>query len=335
MKANTISPNLSHLLQDFFCQNLINQRNVSQQTIAAYRDAFQLLLKYASKRLKKPPVKMCLSDLDRSLVLSFLTYLESERKNSIRTRNARLAAIRSFLNYASYREVASIPVISSVLSIPMKQFKQPILGFLSREEVDAILSAPSPSSWSGRRDRVMFRVFYNTGARASEVIGIQVQDLQLAQGASVRLHGKGRKERIVPLWKTTVTMLKNWLKQEQYTPKDPVFPNRMGKPLSLTGIEYRLRMAVQRASKRCPALRKRTVSPHSIRHTTAMHLLQSGVDISVIALWLGHESPATTHMYVEADLAMKERALKKLHEGENHSIRYAPGDKLLHFLEGL
>ena len=335
MKAHTIVPNLSQLLQDFFCQNLINQRNVSQQTIVAYRDAFQLLLKYASKRLKKLPTKMCLDDLNRPLVLSFLTYLESERNNSIRTRNARLAAIRSFMKYASYTEVASLPVINSVLSIPMKRFKRPVLSFLSREEIDAILDSPDPSSWSGRRDRVMFKVFYNTGARASEVIGMQVKDLQLAQRASICLHGKGRKDRIVPLWKTTVTMLKTWLMQERYAPENPVFPNRMGEPISLTGIEYRLRIAVQQASRLCPALRNQTVSPHSIRHTTAMHLLQSGVDLSVIALWLGHESPATTHMYMEADLAMKERALRKLHETRNRSIRYIPGDKLLHFLEGL
>jgi site-specific recombinase XerD len=335
MKAHVISSNLAQLLQDFFCQNLINQRNVSQRTITAYRDAFQLLLRYASKKLKKPPVEMCLDDLNRPLVLSFLSYLESQRNNSIRTRNARLAAIRSFMKYASYREIASLPVINSILTIPLKRFTHPILGFLSRDEIDAILDAPDASSWSGRRDRVMFQVFYNTGARASEIIDMKVKDLQLAQRVSVRLHGKGRKDRIVPLWKTTVTMLKNWLAQEQYAPENPVFPNRMGNPLSLTGIEYRFRIAVQEASKRCHSLRNRTISPHSIRHTTAMHLLQSGVDLSVIALWLGHESPVTTHMYMEADLTMKERALKKLHETKNRSIRYAPGDKLLHFLERL
>ena len=164
---------------------------------------------------------------------------------------------------------------------------------------------------------------------------MQVKDIQLGQTATVSLHGKGRKDRIVPLWRTTASMLKNWLKQEHYAPENPVFPNRMGKPLSLTGIEYRLRIAVQQASKLCPALRDRIVSPHSIRHTTAMHLLQSGVDLSVIALWLGHESPVTTHMYMEADLAMKERALGKLHETKTRSIRYIPRDKLLHFLEGL
>jgi site-specific recombinase XerD len=335
MKAHVISSNLAQLLQDFFYQNLINQRNVSQRTITAYRDAFQLLLKYASKRLKKTPVEMRMDDLNRSLVLSFLTYLESQRNNSIRTRNARLAAIRSFMKYASFREVASLPVINSVLNIPIKRFTQPILGFLSREEIDVILDTPDVSSWSGRRDRVMFKVFYNTGARASEVIDMKVKDIQLAQQASVRLHGKGRKDRIVPLWKTTVAMLKNWLMQEQYAPENPVFPNRMGKPLSLTGIEYRFRIAVQKASNRCPTLLDRTVSPHSIRHTTAMHLLQSGVDLSVIALWLGHESLDTTHMYMEADLAMKERALKKLHETKNRSIRYTPGDTLLRFLESL
>ncbi|MBT8364779.1 MAG: site-specific integrase [Deltaproteobacteria bacterium] len=335
MKAHIIFPNLSQLLQDFFCQNLINQRNVSQQTIAAYRDAFRLLLKYASERIKKPPVKMCIDDLDRSLVLDFLTCLETQRNNSIRTRNARLAAIRSFMHYAAYKEPVSLPVIQGVLSIPMKRFQQPVMEFLSLDEIDAILDAPDPSTWSGRRDRVMFTVFYNTGARASEVIKMQVKDIHLERSASVLIHGKGRKDRAIPLWKTTTAMLKLWLMQLDHDPEIPVFPNRSGKHLSLTGVEDRLRVAVRRACKFCPALQNRKISPHTIRHTTAMHLLQSGVDLAVIALWLGHESPATTHLYMEADLAMKEKALEKLQETPNRSIRYKPGDRLLRFLDRL
>jgi len=335
MKAHIIPPNLSGLLQDFFCQNLINQRNVSQQTITAYRDTFRLLLKYASERIKKPPVKMCLNDLDRSLVLDFLIYLETQRNNSIRTRNARLAAIRSFMHYAAYKEPVSLPVIQGVLSIPMKRFQQHVMEFLSRDEIDAILDAPDPSTWSGRRDRVMFTAFYNTGARASEVIKMKVKDIYLDRKASVQIHGKGRKDRAVPLWKTTAAMLKRWLIQLDHDLETPVFPNRAGKALSLTGVEDRLRVAVQRAGNFCPALRSRKISPHTIRHTTAMHLLQSGVDLSVIALWLGHESPATTHLYMEADLAMKEQALTKLQATPNRSIRYKPADGLLRFLESL
>jgi site-specific recombinase XerD len=239
------------------------------------------------------------------------------------------------MHYAAYKEPVSLPVIQSVLSIPIKRFQRPVMEFLSRDEIDAILDAPDPSTWSGRRDRVMFTVFYNTGARASEVIKMQAKDIHLERKASVHIHGKGRKDRVVPLWKTTTAMLKLWLMQFDHDPENPVFPNRAGKPLSLTGVEDRLRTAVRRASKFCPALQNRRISPHTIRHTTAMHLLQSGVDLSVIALWLGHESPSTTHLYMEADLSMKKQALGKLQETPNRSIRYKPGDKLLRFLDEL
>lgn len=335
MNTHLKSPNLSRHLQDYFCHNLINQRNVSAQTIAAYRDTFRLLLLYASKGLGKPPTKMCLDDLDMSTILGFLTHLETDRKNSIRTRNARLAAIRSFMHYAAYREPASLPGIQKVLCIPMKRFERPVLGSLTREETDAILEAPDATRWSGQRDRAMFTIFYNTGARVSEVIGMKVKNFKLFPKASVQIHGKGRKERIVPLWKNTALMLKSWMSQIDANPEAAVFPNRLGKPLSASGIQYRLRMAVLKASVLCPTLRNREVSPHTIRHTTAMHLLQSGVDLAVIALWLGHESPSTTHLYMEADLTMKEKALEKLHETDGTTIRYKATDDLLKFLEGL
>jgi integrase/recombinase XerD len=335
MNAHRNSSNLSKLLQDFFYQNLINQRNVSSQTIAAYRDTFRLLLQHVSKGLGKPPTKMYLDDLDMSTILGFLAHLETDRKNSVRTRNARLAAIRSFMNYAAYREPASLPGIQKVLSIPIKRFERPILGSLTREEIDAILEAPDATKWSGQRDRAMFTVFYNTGARVSEVIGMKIKNLQLFPKASVQIHGKGRKDRIVPLWKTTALMLKSWVSQMDVNPEAFVFPNRSGKPLSASGIQYRLRLAVLKASNLCPTLCNREVSPHTIRHTTAMHLLQSGVDLTVIALWLGHENPATTHMYMEADLTMKEKALEKLHEIGGRPVRYKATDDLLRFLEGL
>lgn len=335
MNAHRNSPDLSQLLQDFFYQNLINQRYVSSRTIAAYRDTFRLLLQHASKSLGKPPTKMRLDDLDMSIILGFLSHLEGVRKNSVRTRNARLAAIRSFMHYAAYREPVSLPVIQQVLSIPMKRFERPIPGSLTREEIDAILEAPDATQWSGQRDRVMFTVFYNTGARVSEVIGMKVKNFQLLPKSSVQIHGKGRKERIVPLWKTTALMLKSWMSQVDANPEASVFPNRSGKPLSASGIQQRLHLAVLKATNQCPSLRNRAVSPHTIRHTTAMHLLQSGVDLTVIALWLGHENPATTHMYMEADLTMKEKALEKLHETEGQPLRYRASDDLLRFLEGL
>lgn len=335
MSELTASPDLSKLIQDFFCQNLINQRNVSPQTIASYRDTFRLLLRYASERLKKRPAKMFLDDLDMSIVLGFLNHLESDRKNSIRTRNLRFAGIRSFMNYAAYRQPASLSNIQRVLSIPMKQFLRPVLGHLSRQEIEAVIQSSDLARWSGQRDRVMFTVFYNTGARVSEIIGLKIKDMQLGTKGVIHIRGKGRKERIVPLWKTTSALLKDWIKRIDISEDSPIFPNRSGKPLSSSGVEDRLRIAVHEASKVCPTLINKKVSPHTIRHTTAMHLLQSGVDLSVIALWLGHENYSTTHMYIEADITMKEQALAKLQETQNHLTRYKADDELLTFLAGL
>jgi len=335
MNAHRNSPLLSQLLQGFFYQNLIGQRNVISRTIASYRDTFRLLLQHASKDLRKPPTKMCLGDLDVTTILGFLAHPETDRKNSVRTRNARLAAIRSFMHYAAYQEPASLSVIQKVLSIPMKRFERPVLNSLTREEIDAILEAPDVNHWSGQRDRVMFTVFYNTGARVSEIIGMKIKNFQLFPKASVQIHGKGRKERIVPLWKTTALTLKSWMSQMDASPEAPVFPNRSGKPLTASGIQHRHRLAVLKATNMCPTLRDREVSPHTIRHTTAMHLLQSGVDLTVIALWLGHENPSTTHMYMEADLTMKEKALEKLHEADELPFRYKATDEVLRFLEGL
>jgi integrase/recombinase XerD len=239
------------------------------------------------------------------------------------------------MHYASYRDPASLPIAQRVLAIPMKRFDRPLLGFLSREEIEAILAAPECTTWSGRRDHVMLMTLYNTGARVSEIATLGVNDLSLDRGSSVRIHGKGRKERVVPLWKSTVATLKQWLPHVARSPEAPVFPNRRGLRLSRSGVEERLRNAVRLASQQCPSLRSRKISPHTLRHTTAMHLLQSGVDITVIALWLGHESPATTHGYVEADLAMKERALAKLQEVPAQSRRYQASDQVLAFLDGL
>lgn len=331
------SPGFPSLLQDFFCQRLIGQRNVTQRTVAAYRDAFRLLLRYTESRLHLSPVALTLADLDAPLVLGFLDHLEKERGNCARSRNLRLVAIRSFLRYAAHRDPTALPTVQRVLSIPMKRFDRPLLGFLSRAEMQAIIEAPDRSTSSGLRDHVMLTTLYNTGARVSEIVALRVADLDpgVGSGASVRIRGKGRKERATPLWRSTARLVGDWLDRTSRDPGAPLFPNRHGRPLSRSGVEQRLRAAVIAAEKRCPSLRGRRITPHTLRHTTAMHLLQSGVDLSVIALWLGHESPATTHRYIEADLAMKERALQSLQEPPARPLRFRATDRLLAFLDGL
>jgi integrase/recombinase XerD len=238
--------------------------------------------------------------------------LEKERQNSSRTRNARLAAIRSFMHYVAYQEPAAAAITARVLAIPTKRYDRRLLDYLSHEEMHAILDAPLSSTWSGQRDCVLLRLLYNTGARVSEIAALSRADIRFGRPCLVQLHGKGRKQRAVPVWNSTAKELKLWLKQAPHEPDTPLFANRFGQRLSRSGIEKRLRLAVQAAISQCDSLRSRTISPHTFRHTTAMHLLQNGVDITVIALWLGHESPATTHHYIELDLAMKRRALEKL-----------------------
>ena len=269
------------------------------------------------------------------LILPFLDSLEIQRGNSPRTRNLRLTAIRSFLRHASLHDPTALPVAQRVLAISTKRFDRPVVGFLSREEIAALLDAPDRATWSGHRDAVMFAVFYNTGARVSEVIELCIADVLPDRGSALRLRGKGSKERVVPLWKSTATQLRAWFKHVTQSPEAPVFPNRAGKPLSRSGVEHRLRLAIGKASKRCPSLLGRRNSPHTLRHTTAMHLLHSGVDITVIALWLGHEDTATTHLYVEADLAMKENALQRIADPGQKPVRFRAHDRLLAFLEPL
>jgi site-specific recombinase XerD len=278
-----------------------------------------------------------MTDLDAKLILAFLAHLEKDRKNAVRSRNARLAALRSFLKYAAHHDLTALAVIEQTLSIPMKRFERPILGFLTREEMRAILEAPDTTTWAGRRDRALFNVMYNTGARVSEAIGLRLHDIVTVDGsASVHLLGKGRKQRSVPLWKPTTVLLRDWIKRlSDSRPETFLFPNRNGGRLTRSNVTQRLDLAVVSATESHSGLAGRSISPHTIRHTTAMHMLQSGVDITVIALWLGHESPATTHMYLEADLSMKERALARLQPIETTNIRYRPTDQLMHFLQSL
>ena len=323
------------LLQRFFAERLIEQQNASPRTVAAYRDTFRLLLCYAEGERGKPPAKMTLGDIDATLILDFLAHIETERHNTVRSRNARLAAIRAFAHYVALQCPPALLLMQQILAIPMKRFEKPMLGFLSRDEVQAVLAAPDTTSWCGRRDRVMFALLYNTGARVSEMIGLRVADVTLATTSSVRLHGKGRKQRTVPLWKETAVEIRHWLKYADLRADQSLIPNRSGRPMTRTNVADRLALAITTATASCPQLAGRKISPHSMRHTTAMHLLQAGVDLTVIALWLGHESPVTTHGYIEADLAMKERALATLAPPETKHQRYHPTDAVLKFLESL
>lgn len=335
MNKPLMTTDLARLLQDFFCQRLIQQRNVSHQTVCSYRDTFRILLRFSEQQLSKPAADLHLVDIDASLILAFLNHLESQRHNCIRSRNARLAAIRSFLHYAALQEPAALAGIQKVLAIPLKRFDRPMVEHLTLEEMQAILDAPDKTTWSGRRDYVLLATLYNSGARVSEIISLRRVDFESTCGKAIYLHGKGRKERVVPLWKRTVRSLKAWLAQIGPEPQQPLFPNRSGQTLSRSGVESRLRIAVTNAIKQCPSLENKTISPHIIRHTTAMHLLQAGVDLSVIALWLGHENVTTTHQYLEADLRMKEKALAKLQPPGVHPTRYKPSNDVLSFLDGL
>lgn len=336
MARSPSTPSLAMLLQRFFVDHLQQHRSLSPCTISAYRDTLKLVLHFAEEHLGKTPVNLALTDLDAGFLLAFLNYLERERHNATRSRNARLAALRSFLKYAAHYDLNALSIIERALAVPMKRFERPMLGFLSRDEIDAVLDAPEPHGWTGQRDRALLTMLYNTGARVSEVIAIRVQDVVLDHSPCVHLHGKGRKNRSIPLWRSTAELMRKW-KRRLHTTDDSsyLFPNRGGSEMTRSNVTQRLALAVSTAAAKCPSLRQRAISPHTIRHATAMHLLQSGVDITVIALWLGHESPATTHMYVEADLTMKQRALNRLQPVKSNSLHYRPPDQLMKFLESL
>ena len=304
MADSTSTQTFSTLLQRFFVEHLGHQRAVSPHSIAAYRDTFRLLLSFAEGRIGKAPTALALVDLDARLILSFLDHLEQDRKNGTRSRNARLAALRSFLKYAAHHDLTALPVIEQALAIPMKRFDRPALGFLSRQEMQAILETPDPRTWAGQRDRALFSLMYDTGARVSEVIGLRI-GVVINRTMAAHLHGKGRKERSVPLWRSTASLIRGWKHRLEGTGNNTfLFPSRGGQKMARSNVTQHFDLAVSVAAERYPQLARRSISPQTVRHTTAMHLLQSGVDITVITLWVGHESPATTHMYLEADLSM-------------------------------
>jgi site-specific recombinase XerD len=323
------------LAQAFFAEHLTQQRAMSPRTVATYRDEFVLFLDFAQARLHKQPTAMRLEEITPALILAFLDHLEHERGNAVRSRNARLAALRAFLKFAGHRDIAALHVVEQALGVPMKRFERPMLGYLSREEVLAIIGRPG-HSWISQRDHLLLTMLYNTGARVSEITGMRVIDVVLDGAACVHLHGKGRKQRTVPLWRSAVKLIRSWLRlNPELGTTSALLPNRNRKPMTRNNVTQRLALAVKAASQVHSGLADRSISPHTIRHTTAMHLLQSGVDISVIALWLGHESPTTTHQYVEADLAMKQQALAKLQDPDAAVQRYRAPDSLIEFLKTL
>jgi site-specific recombinase XerD len=330
-----ISASLPSLLQSFFTDRLLRQRRASPHTIAGYRDSFRLLLHFAKERLGKMPTKLMIEDLDAPFLGDFLQHLETSRGNSTRTRNARLAAIHSFFQYVALEEPAHALHCQRILAMPNKRHERRPIEFLNREEIDALLAAVDSSSWMGRRDRTLLLVAVQTGLRVSELIGLNCQDVVLGTGAHLRCEGKGRKHRCTPLRPETAAMLTAWLHERHGLPGDPVFPSIRGGKLSRDAIERLVTKYTAIAKQNCASLKKKKVSPHVLRHAAAMDLLQHGVDRSVIALWLGHESVETTQMYLHADMRLKEKALSRTTPLGVKPGRYRPDDKLLAFLESL
>ena len=326
---------LAPTLQAFFTDRLARQRHASSQTVAAYRDAWRLLLSFAADRTGKQPAKLDIADLDAPLIGDFLDHLERGRGNSPRTRNARLAAIRSMFAYAALRHPEHAETIARVLAIPAKRSDRALVTWLTEPEVDALLAAPDKATWAGRRDHAMLALAAQTGLRISELTGLTCGDAHLGAGPHVSCHGKGRKQRITPLTTVTVTVLRAWLAERHGKPGHPLFPNRTGGQLSRDAVEKRLAQHVTAAEAECPSLKEKNVTAHTLRHTAAMRLLHAGVDTSVIALWLGHEQADTTQIYLHADLELKEKALARTTPTATTPGRYKPPDQLLAFLESL
>lgn len=327
---------LAPLLQAYFTERLIGQRRASTHTISGYRDTFRLLLSFAATRTGKTPSALDIADVDAPLISDFLNHLEHERGNQARTRNNRLAAIHSLFSYGALRHPEHAATIQRVLAIPTKRCDRKLVTYLTQAEVDALLAAPDRATWAGRRDHAMLTLTAQTGLRISEVTGLTVADVHLGVGAYVHCVGKGRKERATPLTPLTVQVVRTWLAERGGAPADPLFPTNTGRRLSHDAVEHRLARHVTTASRDCSSLRAKRVGMHTLRHSCAMRLLESGTDVTVIALWLGHEQPATTsQIYLHADMTLKEHAIAQVTPPGTAPGRYRPGDTLLAFLDSL
>jgi integrase/recombinase XerD len=326
---------LAPILQGFFTDRLARQKNASPHTVAAYRDTCRLLLAFARERTGKKPSALSLADIDAGLVGAFLQHLEDDRGNGSATRNARLAAIHSLFNYAAPRAPEHAAVISQVLAIPPRQRERAIVSYLTPAEIDALLAAPDRVTWHGRRDHALLLLAIQTGLRISELTGLAVHDVHLGAGPHVRCHGKGRKDRATPLTRQVVQTLRTWLAEVGAEPGTPLFPARAGGPLSRDAVQRLVAKHAAAAAGNCPSIREKNVTPHVLRHSAAMALLRGGTDTSVIALWMGHESPETTQVYLHADMSIKEQALARVHQPGTTPGRYQPPDTLLAFLDAL
>ncbi len=322
-------------VQRFFTERLATQLHASPNTVASYRDTFRLLLKYASDRLGRQPTALQLADIDAELIGAFLTFVETKRGNGARSRNTRLAAIHSFFKYVAVNEPQLLHHCQQVLAMPSKRYEKRTIDYLTRAEIEALIASANRSCWSGRRDRTLLLLALQTGLRVSELINLTCGDVELGTGAHVRCLGKGRKERSTPLRKDCVQALRTWLDERAGTGAEPLFVSNRGDRLSRDAVERIVRKHVDLAARTCPTLKGKRVTPHVLRHSAAMQLLQNGVDRTVIALWLGHESVESTQMYVHGDIQIKEQAMAKTQPVAVSPGRYRPNDELLAFLEEL
>jgi site-specific recombinase XerD len=326
---------LAPTMQLFFTERMTKQLQASPRTIVSYRDTYRLLLRFVQGRTGKAPSVLCWQDVDAEVISAFLDHLEADRHNSARSRNTRLAALRSLFGYAALRHPEHAELIRQVLAIPQKRFDKTTVSFLNDEEVSALLAAPDIGRWEGRRDRALMTLAVQSGLRLSELIGLSCRDVELGVSPYVHCTGKARKERCVPLTGATVVVLRGWVQERSGRPDEPLFPTRTGRRLSDDAVERRVATHKARAEERCVSLVSKKLTPHVLRHTSAMSLLHAGVDVAVIALWLGHSDIRSTNAYLHADLTLKERALARTTPTSAMPGRYRPPDTLLAFLESL
>jgi integrase/recombinase XerD len=327
---------LAPLLQGFFTNKLMHQRQASPHTIAAYRDTFKLLLDFAQQSCGRHPAQLDIADLNAGMIAEFLQSLQIVRGNSATTRNARLAAIHSFFGYAALHAPEHAALIQRVLAIPPKRFDRAVVSFLTGHETDALIAAPDRTTWLGRRDHVLLLVAVHTGLRVSELTSLTIHDVHVGSGPHIRCTGKGRKDRCTPLTRAAVHTLRAWLAERAGQGSDPLFPTHQGTPLSRDAVAHLVTKHTATAALTCPSIAAKTVTPHTLRHSTAMALLHAGVDISVIALWLGHESTDATQIYLHADMTIKEHALARTAPSSGGTVlRYQAPDTLLAFLDAL